>query len=136
MVERCVFVFSIFRPSNRATFVWIAASSVGTCERTFVWIAASSVGTREPTSVWMPMDKSCRLRPPSPVQSSPFLLSLVSCVCLPCCACSCVLHVFRPCFRFCLSSFGRLGSPNLLADPRGDPLLLWVQTTSLTRYTM
>ena len=45
-------------------------------------------------------------------------------LCFALCARLCVLHVFCPCFRFCLPSFGCLGSPNLLADPRRDPLLL------------
>ena len=46
---------------------------------------------------------------------------------MPCCSfccCSYVLYLFCPCFHFCLSSFGRLGSPNLLAGPRRDHLLL------------
>ena len=48
MVERRVCIVLILRPSNRVTWPFIAASSVGTREPTHVWIAASSVGTREP----------------------------------------------------------------------------------------
>ena len=111
MVERCVFLVSILRPSNRVTYVWIAASSVE---------------AREPGDVWVPVGsplKHCRPRPLNPVQSSPCLLCLVSCSCMPCCfpfVCFCVLHMFCPCFRCFLSIFVSLGSrPRLVAGPRG-----------------
>ena len=122
IVERCAFFVSILRPSNQVIYVWITASSVG---------------TREPGDVWTSVDESpvkfCRLRPPSLVQSSPFLLSPASCCCMLCfvfCAHPWVLHVF--CFCFCffrslslsLSSLALPGLPNLLAEPRRDLLLL------------
>ena len=60
-----------------------------------------------------------RLRPPSPVQSSPFHLCSVPCLCLPCCllcSCSCVFPLFCPCSLSCLSSSAAPGfQPSLSA---------------------
>ena len=117
MVERCVFLVSILRPSNRVIYVWIAASSVETRELGDVW-----------TSVDSSPVKHCRLRPPSLVQSSSFLLSLVSCCCMPCCfpfACSCVFACVLPLpslflFDYCFIGF----SPKSGGWPEELPLSL------------
>ena len=113
MVEGYVLVTSILRPSNQVILPCMPVSSVETRELEDEW-----------TSVDESPVKHCRLRPPSPVQSSPFLLSLVPCCCLPCCslcACSFFLRVFCHCVGSSLSSFDPLGlQPSLLADPRRD----------------
>ena len=62
--------------------------------------------------VWTPADSPVsycrpRPRPPSPVQSSPSPCSPVLCFCFPCCFfrfCFVDLHVFCPCFVYCLFS--------------------------------
>ena len=86
----------IFRPSIQVTLV-----------RMPVW----SVEGREPAAVWSPVDVSsvahCRLRPPSPVQSSPFLPSIVPRLDFSCCllgSLPCVLPVFCTCFFYFLFS--------------------------------
>ena len=52
-----------------------------------------------------------RLRPPSPAQSSPSLLCLVPCLCLPSCCRSCVFPWFCNCFFSFLISCSRLCFP-------------------------
>ena len=71
----CFFVVSVLRPSRRVIYVRMPTSSVGICELGAVWGLVNSSRVSH-----------LRLRLPSPVQSSPFLLSLVPRVCLPCCA--------------------------------------------------
>ena len=74
----------VSRPSNQVILPFTPVSSVETRESEDVW---TSVACRV---------KHCRLRPPSLVQSSPFLLSLLPCCVSPCC-CVCarswVLHM-------------------------------------------
>ena len=115
IVERCAFFVSTLGPSNRVTWPCIAASSVETREPEDAW-----------TSVGSPL-KHCRLRLPSLVQSSPFLLLLVSCVrlpCCPCCACSFVLLVVCNCFRVFLSISASLGFQSSLLVVPGEALYL------------
>ena len=96
---------SIFRLSNRVIWVRMPAWCVGLC-----WLQASLMSR-------------LRLRPrlPSLVQSSPFLLSPVLCLCLPCCllcSSSCVFPFFCPCFLAFLFSFTSPGfRPSLSAGP-------------------
>ena len=95
IVEMCFSPASTWCPSIRVILPFITLSSVEASGFGLAFIAASSVGTSE---------SGCRLRlrTSSPVRSSPFLASLVCGVCLPCCVCSFVLHVFCCCFRFSL----------------------------------
>ena len=111
MCQRYFFDVYVSRWSNRVTWPCITASSVETCEPEDVW-----------TSMVCPV-KHCRLRPPSLVQFSPFLLSRLPCCCFSLCCCCCarswVLHVFCPCFRSFALAFVPSGlKPSLLADPR------------------
>ena len=118
IVEGYFFVISILRPSNRVIWPFIVASSVEICELALAFITASSVETCEFGAAWT----SVGLRP---VQSSPFPLSLVSYVCPPCCACSFVLHVSCPCFRFSSLLLRLPGlQPSLLVGPRRCLFLL------------
>ena len=103
MVEGLVFSVFNLRPSNRVISLFIAVWSVEGCEFGLVFIAPPSVEISESVRL--------RLRPPSPVQSSPFLLCLVFCPCSPCavlCFRSCVFICVCPCFLYCLFSCSRL----------------------------
>ena len=78
-----MFVVCILRSSNRVIYVRITTSSAEACGPGAVWslVDSSRVSHR-------------RLRPHSTVQSSPCLLSLVSCFFLPCCSLPCVFLFF------------------------------------------
>ena len=124
MVERYLLNVSILRPSNRVILVCMP-----------VW----GVWTRERGEVWTYVDSSVGhlcLRPPSPVQSSPFLLCLVFCPCSPCavlCFRSCVFLGVCLCFLHCLLSCSRLCFSVLLVSCPSQSCLCSCQCVVLSK---